>query len=329
MEQLEAISRRISTIEGIAGVARTMKTLSAVNIPACEAATESISRFHETVLDGMGVVLRSLTETAPLGARAPFERSDEGSGGSPDALLIVLGSDHGLCGGFNEVVADEAVRRLSGRASGGRERSGVGQGRTGVVAVGYRAASALSERRIEVRATFRSASSPEGLRGMAEDLLVAIDTEISTIGDAGRVALIHNIRDPRGRTEVRHWVLTPLDRALLASIRARPWVSRRLPIHESDVRGVFGALVRQHLFVSLFRAGALSLAAEHAARLSLMTQAEQALEDRLEEAMEAYRRVRQAGITDELLDIVGGFEAVTRAERGADPSEAPEAVSKD
>jgi F-type H+-transporting ATPase subunit gamma len=315
MEQLEAIAHRIATIEGIAGVARTMKTLSAVNIPTCEAATESISQFHETVLDGMGVVLRSITERASPQPKSPVEQAD--------TLLIVLGSDHGLCGGFNEAVADEAAVRLgvsleadanANPASGAARASQVD---TGVIAVGYRAASALSERGIDVRTTFRSASSPEGLRGMAEDLLVAIDTEISTMGEAGRVALIYNERDAHGRNEVRHWLLTPLDRAFLASIRARPWVSRGLPIHQVDVRGLFGALVRQHLFVSLFRAGALSLAAEHAARLSLMTQAEQALEQRLEEATAAFRRARQAGITDELLDIVGGFEAVSRTDQTA------------
>lgn len=107
-------------------------------------------------------------------------------------------------------------------------------------------------------------------------------------------------------------VLTPLDDAFLAAIRARPWIGRELPMHQSDICSLFGALIRQHLSVSLFRAGALSLATEHTARLALMTRAEKALEERLGNALSAFGGARQPAITDELPDIVGGFAALTQ-----------------
>jgi len=77
---------------------------------------------------------------------------------------------------------------------------------------------------------------------------------------------------------------------------------------------LLAALVRQHLFISLFRAGAESAASEHATRLAAMQAAERNIDDHLDEMNGAYRQRRQALITEELLDVVAGFEALTAAD---------------
>jgi F-type H+-transporting ATPase subunit gamma len=70
-------------------------------------------------------------------------------------------------------------------------------------------------------------------------------------------------------------------------------------------------LLRQYLFVSIFRACAESQASEHASRLAAMQAAERNLDTRLEEVTMTFRRARQDVITSELLDVVAGFEAIT------------------
>ena len=69
-------------------------------------------------------------------------------------------------------------------------------------------------------------------------------------------------------------------------------------------------LVRQYLFVSLFRACAESLASENASRIAAMQAAEKNIEERLDEFQDAFNKMRQSAITEELLDIVAGFEAL-------------------
>lgn len=77
-------------------------------------------------------------------------------------------------------------------------------------------------------------------------------------------------------------------------------------------------LLRQYLFVSLFRACAESAASEHGSRLSAMQAAERNLDERLESLTQVQRRARQDSITAELLDLVSGFEAAeTNHERAA------------
>ena len=70
------------------------------------------------------------------------------------------------------------------------------------------------------------------------------------------------------------------------------------------------ALVREYLFVSLFRACAESLASENASRLSAMQRAEKNIDDMLEELARRYNNQRQSGIDEELFDVVAGFNAM-------------------
>jgi F-type H+-transporting ATPase subunit gamma len=96
----------------------------------------------------------------------------------------------------------------------------------------------------------------------------------------------------------------------------RPWPNRVRPTFTMEPEALLASLVRQHLFVGLFRAAAHSAASEHAARLAAMQAAERNIEEHLEEMNAAYRHKRQESITEELLDVVAGFEALTTADDG-------------
>jgi F-type H+-transporting ATPase subunit gamma len=70
------------------------------------------------------------------------------------------------------------------------------------------------------------------------------------------------------------------------------------------------ALVREYLFISLFRACAESLASENASRLAAMERADKNINELLEQLHGSFHRLRQAGIDEELFDVVSGFEAL-------------------
>ena len=70
-------------------------------------------------------------------------------------------------------------------------------------------------------------------------------------------------------------------------------------------------LVREYLFVSLFRACAESLASENASRLAAMQRADKNIDELLEELNRTFHRLRQSGIDEELFDVISGFEALS------------------
>jgi len=94
-------------------------------------------------------------------------------------------------------------------------------------------------------------------------------------------------------------------------ISGRKWPERCLPMIGLAQGELFNPLLRQHLFVSFYRAFAQSLASENAARLMAMQAAEKNVLERTEELQALFREQRQATITNELLDIISGFEALS------------------
>lgn len=291
MQTLEALSRRIATTRELYAIVRTMKSLSAVSIRQYERAAAALHDYARTV----ELALQALLRAGPGPAAA-------GPADGP-AAVVVFGSDHGLCGGFNDEVARFAHERLRElRAAGTPGRC---------LAIGARAEGRLTALGETVDERLSLPGSVSGLAGLAQAVLVQVDAWGAVEG-LGRVLLIHHQRDQRAgqAVAVPHLrQLLPLSPERLRNLAARPWPSRRLPTLAMDAARLWSAVVRQYLFSSVYRAAAESLAAEHASRLASMQAAERSIEEHLEEQQAEFRRRRQQAITEELLDIVTGFEA--------------------
>ena len=96
---------------------------------------------------------------------------------------------------------------------------------------------------------------------------------------------------------------------------ALPWPTRPLPEIVGGTRAgakTLRALIREYLFVSLFRACAESLASENASRLAAMERADRNIDELLEEMNGRFHQLRQSGIDAELFDVIAGFEALGR-----------------
>jgi F-type H+-transporting ATPase subunit gamma len=79
------------------------------------------------------------------------------------------------------------------------------------------------------------------------------------------------------------------------------------------------ALVREYLFVSLYKACAESLASENASRLAAMQRAEKNIDDLVATLNQTFRRMRQASIDEELFDVLSGYESLSKGEPHHEP----------
>jgi F-type H+-transporting ATPase subunit gamma len=103
--------------------------------------------------------------------------------------------------------------------------------------------------------------------------------------------------------------LLPLDKIWKERIQKIPWPSKNLP----EVMGedTFKALIREYLFIHLFRASAESLAAENTSRLRAMERADKNISELLEDLTGEFTHMRQTQIDEELFDVVSSFETIT------------------
>lgn len=297
METLETLQRRIAISLDLQSIVRTMKTLSAVTIRHCERASRAVRSYDETIDRGLQVVLRD-PEMAKRAIKSAETYASHGPVG-----VIVLGSDHGLCGQYNNLVVDMALTDVHGLKSG----------ESRLAVVGTRAAGILESARQKPDIIYGAPGSVSGISETTGALLALIDTWQSEAG-IRRVRIVHNTQTHENRPKPVAMSLLPISAAYLRHKAQRPWPSRRLPTYTEERDTILAHLLRQHVFVRIYRALAEAQASEHAARLAAMQAAERGIRDHLAEMNFLFRQKRQEQITTELLDVVAGAMMVETEE---------------
>lgn len=288
MQSLESLKRKTHSAEDLQSVVRTMKTLAAVSIRQYEAAVESLQDYFATVEEG----IRMLLWNAPAGAVEMPKPTDGHTG------AIVFGSDQGLCGQFNEQIVAYADESLPDDAPDTCR----------FLAVGLRGANGLRDRGRAVDGELSVPGSAGGITPLVQDLLRQVE-EWRTEHRLSRVLLFYNRRRTASTFRPHEMQLLPVPESLRKRTE-RKWPGRTLPVFTMDQPNLFSALVRQYLFTALFRACAESLAGENASRIASMQSAERNIGELLLDLRTQYNQQRQTGITEELLEVITGFEVL-------------------
>ncbi|MGF1509727.1 MAG: F0F1 ATP synthase subunit gamma [Myxococcota bacterium] len=289
MTSQEKLQKQMQGIEDLRSIVRTMKTLAAASIRQYERARTAVATYAETVELGLRATLPD--QTPPLGGSDPTP---------PGRAFVVFGSDHGLCGRFNQSV---------GEAVSGYLRRDAADAAPWILAVGARIESDLVHRAHTVHETVMLPNSAGQIGNAVRRILVILD-QWQTHKGVGRVRVFSNRPERGGWSSSSHEML-PIPAAFLRQLRQRPWPSRKLPLRVMDGRVLLRRLIHQYLSVFLYRACTESLCAEHTSRLAAMQTAERNLDERMNELTMQFRRERQNRITAELLDVMSGFEVLT------------------
>lgn len=291
MATMEALERRIHSAEDLQSVVRTMKTLAAVSIRQYEAAVAALGDYTRTLALGFRILRWLHPHDIPHQARRQTGRLG----------CIVFGSDQGMCGSFNEQIGtfvEETIQEIQPDTH-----------RQSFLVVGSRVAGRLEDRGSPIHHVFEVPGSVGGVSQLVLELLPFVQTW-QVEQELEQVLVFHNTRQTEATYKPMHIQLLPLEPERLLHSRTKNWPSRSLPTITMKPGELYSQLIRQHLFVSLFRACAHSLAGENASRIASMQAAERNIAQRLDEFRDEWRRTRQTSITEELLDVITGFETL-------------------
>jgi F-type H+-transporting ATPase subunit gamma len=289
MPTLESLNRKIKTAHDLLGVVRTMKSLAAVNIRQFERAVASLEQYRQVVDLGWTVFLR-------MGR--PMDTPSRNLG----SICLVVGSDQGMCGQFNESLWPFAHERAREQATGGQDWI--------YWIVGEKVHGILADAGVPTDVHFPAPASLNAVNAQIRAVIGMIEQWRSS-KKLEQFAICHHVLGEHGGYAPVFQRVLPLDASWADARRSTPWPNRCLPMLGASRETMFTHLFRQYLFISFYRAFAQSLAAENAARLMAMQAAEKNILDLLDDLQARFREQRQAGITNELLDIISGFEALS------------------
>jgi F-type H+-transporting ATPase subunit gamma len=291
MSRSARIGRRLDAAETLHTVVSTMKTLASVRIGQYRHAVAALEDSNRTI----ELALQTLLRLNPELLEAEGERE------ASSLAVVTFGSDRGLCGPFNERVAQHAHGLLAARTVADREAT--------LLAVGRRMVRRMEGRGWTVEGSVEPPGSLAAVEGAMMEVLRHVDRWREE-GRAERLFLVHARPTSGASYEPYALQLLPLDPSWLQALHDRAWPSRRLPVAFGDARELLRGLLRQLVAHALVRAFAASQASENAARLAAMEAAERNVEERIDALRTDYQAARQSAITAELLDIQVAYLAV-------------------
>jgi F-type H+-transporting ATPase subunit gamma len=280
--------RRIAGAEDLQAVVHTMKALAASSIGQYENSVRSLNDYYRVVELGLSLCLRAVERDPPVAQR---NREPAVIG------AVIIGSDQGLVGQFNDQVAELALKTL--RKLPGEPR---------VWTVGERVNARLEDAGLVSDRLFGVPGSVQAIT----PLIGEIQLHSEPVFDAADADVYVFYNRPLGGSgyEPSMRQLLPLDESWRRDLAAVRWPTSVLPELLGDQSGTLLALIREYLFISLYRACAESLASENAARLAAMQRADRNISEMLEVLRLTFNRERQRAIDEELFDVISGFESL-------------------
>ncbi|CAB4956219.1 unannotated protein [freshwater metagenome] len=299
------VKARIGSVQNIRKITRAMEMVSAARLRKAEDRASSLRPYADA--------LRRMTRQAAAAAGAgelqsqPVLRTHEQEN---TVGLVLVTADRGLAGAFNSQILRAGLTRASELESEGKTVIFYCSGRRGVSSLTFRNKELAGQ-----YTGFTDAPSASNASEIADDLVGAfVDDKID------RVEVFYNSYISPLVQEVRQETLLPLAAASVVGddddvadepAADEPKGPKAMVEYEpDDPAELLAELVPEFVQVSLLRALLESAASEHGARMSAMRSASENAADVIKNLTLAMNRARQADITQEIMEIVAGAEAL-------------------
>ena len=290
MATLRDIQKRIKAVENTKKITKAMKMVAASKLRKVQSRMMDLRPYADKMHD----VLISLAkgadrESHPLLSLRPRKTVE----------VVVVTSDRGLCGAFNTNILKAAQETIDNYKKEGFEIS--------ISTVGKKARDYFKRRDIAVRHSWtdisgsvRFSSAEEIANDIKENYMNETVDEVNVVYNAFKSMVAQTVTTAK---------LLPLSPEEEGEEEAGAESAADF-IYEPSMEAIFDRLIPRNVDIQIYRALLESSAAEEAARMSAMENATQSCTDMVGTLTLQYNKARQASITGELMDIVGGVEAL-------------------
>jgi F-type H+-transporting ATPase subunit gamma len=285
MANLRELRKRIASVKNTQKITNAMKMVSAAKLRRAEEAIKAARPFADKMRD----VLMSLAARTNPGAHALLEVRPP-----KKALLILITADRGLCGAFNANLnrrSEAFIREMN--------EKGV---QVDMINVGRKGNDYFRRRKVNLVGTFVNVMN--NVTYELSGRVVSLAVEKFTTGEYEEVYILYN----SFRSAVRQ-VLT-LRKLLPVTPEEEGWKRRREYLYEPSEEALLDSILPRYVQVQIFTGMLDSVAAEHGARMSAMEAATSNADEMIYRLTLKLNRLRQESITTELMEIVGGAEAL-------------------
>lgn len=290
MPSLKDVKTKIGGVKKTSQITKAMNMVAAAKLRGAQSKMEAFRPYAEQFHAAMASL-----SAGTGGARFPLMEVRE----VKKVELVVVTSDRGLCGSFNANILKVANRAVAELEAAGKKVS--------LVCVGkkarnfFRKSGKMRKDYVDIMGTFQMFNA----RAIAQD---AAANFLS--GEADEVRLIYGRFHSVALQRPEQTTILPIKPIEGEAGGAAAPASQAVYIYEPSQEEIMEVLLPMFLNVMVYHSMLEVSASEHAARMTAMDNATRACKDIINNLTLIYNKTRQAGITSELMDIVGGAEAL-------------------
>lgn len=287
----EALQKRIKTTQELRDIVNNMKMLSSVSIWQYERANKALDKYRRNLRNAFHALMLHGMEPQSLADNSGFARY----------LYILIGTDNGMVGKFNKEIIEKVRVDM-------RERK-LQRDDVLFLVIGKRLAVLAEQAGLRVYYSAGISNSVKIVSSMAESILLKTDEAVLR-EHINHVSVYFHRRASNTSVTLDNRQIIPYDKSMWKNLRDKKWETNNFPMISADKKKLFSALLREALLIVFIRLLNSSLAAEHYTRMTNMQEAEKNIDENLERMNLAYQQQRQENITDELIDVISGAEAM-------------------
>lgn len=291
MPNLKDIRNRIQSVKNTQQITRAMKMVSAAKLRRAQNNIQNLRPYAKQMLEVIAHVAATQRIEHPL-----LSSQTEGK----KVLMVVLTSDRGLAGGFNNNINRFAYKYYLDNKDKYAQLD--------FLFIGRKGADFFKSRRV---------TGIDNIQNLAREISFTMASNVAgrliesfTNGGYDSIHLIYNEFKSAIAQVVTCEQLLPVDISKVeVSAEAKAGFSKDL-IFEPAPELIIEDLLRRHFSVQVYRAMCESVAAEHGARMAAMENATKNAGEMIRNMTLTYNKLRQASITTELIEITSGAEAL-------------------
>jgi F-type H+-transporting ATPase subunit gamma len=291
------LKSRIGSVKNVQKITRAMEMVAAARLRRAEQRIEHLRPYA-------GAIRRMTRQAAAAAEHIPSLPILQEHEEVRRVGLVFVTGDRGLAGAFNSQILRAGLRAASEHSAEGHELAYYASGRRGV--------SSLTFRGLDLSGRYTGFTDRPGYanaREIAEDVMAAyVD------GDLDRVEIFYNGYISPLTQEVRRETLLPLQQATILEAQQEEDEEdtghHALVEYEPDPEEILKRLIPDYVEISVYRALLESTASEHGARMTAMRSASDNAGELIENLTLQMNRARQAEITQEIMEVVAGAEAL-------------------
>ncbi len=284
MANLKEIRNRIASVSSTMQITSAMKMVSAAKLKKAQDAITAMRPYADKLTE----LLRNLSANLDGDAASRYSQARE----VRKVLVVAISSNRGLCGAFNSNVIKQSVSLLQGT---------YGDKQVDFMTIGKKAHDLLRKRHTIVsnHSSIYDNLTFEEVEKVAEELM-----GLFADGSYDRIELVYNHFKNAGTQVVKTERYLPIEPVEGETDSAADY------IYEPSEAEIVEQLIPKSLKTQLYKAIRDSFASEHGARMTAMHKATDNAGELKDQLTLTYNKARQAAITNEILEIVGGAEAL-------------------